>query len=210
MRKILATIATTALALTAFVLVAPQLSAKSTHAQPPRSRALHNDMRQLWEEHVMWTRLFIVSDVANLPDLSATTDRLLRNQDDIGNAIKPFFGTDAGDQLTALLRQHILEAADILHAAKANDAGAVASAETAWYANANQIAAFLHNLNPHQWSLAMLQDMMKEHLDLTLAEAVDQLQGNYAQSVHDYDRVELEILGMADMLSSGLAPGQAS
>src|SRR5207249_9476871 len=81
--------------------------------------ALNNAMRGLWEEHVLWTRLFIVSDVANLPDLAATTARLQQNQTDIGNAVAGFYGDAAGNQLTGLLKEHILEAAAILNAAKA-------------------------------------------------------------------------------------------
>jgi hypothetical protein len=166
--------------------------------------ALHDAMRKLWEEHVLWTRLFIVSDVAGLPDLQATTARLLANQSDIGNAIKPFYGTANGDHLTSLLMQHILQAAQIIADAKAGSSAALTQDEQAWYANANQIASFLHSLNPHHWPLAGLEAMMKAHLDLTLTEAVDQLQGNYPPSVAEFDSVENEILGMADTLSSGI------
>ena len=76
-------------------------------------------MRKLWEDHVTWTRLAIVSFAAGLPDLQATEDRLLRNQTDIGNAIKPYYGQAAGNRLTALLREHILGAVALLQAAKA-------------------------------------------------------------------------------------------
>jgi hypothetical protein len=165
--------------------------------------AFHDAMRGLWEEHVAWTRMFIVSFVSDVPDLSATTDRLLRNQDDIGNAIKPFYGNAAGDQLTGLLRTHILTAAQILTAAKAGDSAGVAAASEAWYANANDIADFLAGANP-KWSDADLRAMMKDHLDLTLAEAVAQLQGRYADAVTQYDAVEAEIREMADMLSDGI------
>jgi hypothetical protein len=166
--------------------------------------ALHDAMRKLWEQHVLWTRLFIVSDVAGLPDLQATTARLLANQSDIGNAIKPFYGTANGDHLTSLLMQHILQAAQILADAKAGNSTALTQDEQAWYANANQIASFLHSLNPQHWPLPALQAMMKAHLDLTLTEAVDQLQGNFTASVSEFDSVENEILGMADTLSSGI------
>jgi hypothetical protein len=166
--------------------------------------AVHDAMRKLWEEHVLWTRLFIVSDVAGLPDLQATTARLLANQTDIGNAIKPFYGSANGDELTTLLMQHILQAAQILADAKAGNSTALAQDEQAWYANANQIASFLHSLNPENWPLAALQAMMRQHLNLTLTEAVDQLQGNYAASVAEFDAVENEILGMADTLSNGI------
>jgi hypothetical protein len=167
-------------------------------------RAFHDTMRRLWEDHVTWTRLFIVSFAANLPDLQATTDRLLQNQVDIGNAVKPFYGEAAGNQLTDLLRQHILTAADLLAAAKAGDTSAFQQAQDDWYANAEQIAVFLHDANPRNWPLADLDSMMKTHLDLTLQEASDQLGGNYAASVADFDAVETEIIGMADTLSTGI------
>jgi hypothetical protein len=182
----------------------PQTPAHARHHGHHANLIVHDSMRQLWEEHVLWTRLFIVSDTFNSADLQATTDRLLRNQDDIGNAFKPFFGSSAGTQLTALLRQHILQAAAIITDAKAGDAQALQRDEAAWYANANQIADFLHSLNPRAWPDADLRAMMKDHLDLTLTEAVDQLHGDYSKSVADFDAVEAEILQMADTLSNGI------
>jgi hypothetical protein len=167
-------------------------------------RAFHDAMRRLWVDHVTWTRLFIVSFAADLPDLQATTGRLLQNQVDIGDAVKPFYGEAAGNQLTDLLRQHILTAADLLAAAKAGDTEAFEQAKDDWYANAEQIAVFLHDANPRNWPLADLDSMMKTHLDLTLQEASDQLGGNYAASVADFDAVETEIIGMADTLSTGI------
>jgi hypothetical protein len=178
--------------------------ARSPITQPGRSTALHDAMRKLWEDHIVWTRLFIVSFVAGLPDLEPTTQRLLRNQVDIGAAIVPFYGQDAGDQLTALLTDHILGAAKLLAAAKAGDTAGVDQASAEWYANADQIAAFLAAANPRAWPFDEMQSMMHEHLDLTLAEAVAQLQGDWAGSIAAYDRVHDEILLMADMLSAGL------
>jgi hypothetical protein len=163
-----------------------------------------NAMRKLWEEHITYTRLYIVEAVAGLPGKDATAQRLLANQDDIGNAIKPFYGDAAGGQLTALLRDHILGAVKVLDAAKAGDNAGLKTASDEWYANANDIAAFLNQANPQNWPLSTLQDMMKMHLDLTLTEAQDQLKGNYAASVADYDKVHEEILGMADALSTGI------
>jgi hypothetical protein len=166
--------------------------------------ALRQAMRKLWEDHITWTRLVIVSTAAGLPDLEATTQRLLQNQTDIGDAIKPFYGDSAGTKLTALLHDHIVGAATILAAAKANDQAKLGVAKTAWYANANEIAAFLSAANPSAWTPSATQEMMKTHLDLTLAEAVNQLQGHYTESVAGYDKVHDAILKMADMLSSGI------
>jgi len=169
-----------------------------------RQLAFRNSMRVLWEQHVAWTRLAIVSFNGSLPDLAATEARLLRNQVDIGNAVKPFYGRAAGNQLTGLLRRHILIAVDILADVKGGDQHALNGDLERWYANANQISAFLHKANPHNWPLHAMRAMMHRHLKLTTDEAVAELSGKYPASVAAYDRVEREILGMADMLSTGI------
>ena len=169
-----------------------------------KGMALHDAMRKLWEDHVTWTRLFIVSAVGDLPDKQATTDRLLQNQTDIGDAVKPYYGTDAGNRLTALLREHILLAAGIVTPAKQGDTKAVESGNAKWFANADEIAAFLSKANPKQWRAAEMRDMMHDHLALTLAEAVAQIKGDYSASARAYDKVHVQILSMADMLTEGL------
>ena len=169
--------------------------------------SFHDTMRQLWEDHITWTRLVIVSAAtlpAALPDLDPTVQRLLRNQDDIGDAIKPFYGDAAGEALSTLLREHITLAAEPIAAAKAGDADAVATTSEAWYANANEIADFLAAANPKHWPAAEMRAMMREHLDLTLAEAVARLEGRYADDIAIYDEVHVQILDMADMLSDGI------
>lgn len=165
--------------------------------------ALRTDMRKLWEDHVAWTRLYIVSAVAGLPDADATLTRLMQNQTDIGNAVAGFYGKDAGAKLTTLLKGHIATAGDLVAAAKAGNKDGVTKASTAWYANADEIASFLAGANP-AWPEATLKDMMKTHLDQTLAEATAQLTGDYAKSVSEYDHIVTHIVDMADALSSGI------
>jgi hypothetical protein len=174
------------------------------HATPTRSAfALRTDMRRLWEEHVTWTRLAIISLTTDAPDTTATVNRLLRNQTDIGNAVKPFYGAAAGRQLTALLRQHILVAAQVIAAARRGDTNALATEQARWTANADQIAAFLHKANP-AWKLGPTKAMMHEHLHLTTNEVVARLKQNWAADVRAYDAIEAQALHMADMLSAGI------
>ncbi|MEO8288387.1 MAG: hypothetical protein ABI670_18335 [Chloroflexota bacterium] len=181
-----------------------QFPDRFTAAPSDADVSLHQAMRKLWEDHITWTRLFILSAAADSPDKDATTQRLLQNQVDLGNAIKPYYGDAAGDKLTALLRDHILGAASLLTAAKAGDNAAVQAASDAWYANANDIAAFLNSANPNGWPLDAMQMSMKMHLDQTLTEAVDRLKGDYAADIADYDKVQEHILMMADALSDGI------
>jgi hypothetical protein len=178
--------------------------ATATAKMNNKQLAFHDAMRKLWEDHVTWTRLAIVSFAHDLPDLSATQTRLLRNQNNIGNAVKPYYGRAAGNRLTALLREHILGAVALLQAAKAGDQALIKQRSDEWYANAKQIADFLHNANPRHWPRRELREMMKAHLDQTLDEATHRLQGDYAADIRDYERIHRHILEMADTLSAGI------
>jgi hypothetical protein len=164
----------------------------------------HDQMRKLWEDHVTWTRLAIVEFAAGTAGFDATATRLLQNQTDIGNAIAPFYGQDAANQLSSLLHTHITEAVQILQDAKAGNTTAFNTDKAAWYDNANQIADFLSAANPKNWPDTLMRDEMKVHLDETLQEAEDELAGNYTASVNDYEPVVEHMLGFADLLSSGI------
>lgn len=182
-------------------------SGSCAYAQTPgkmSAPAFHDAMRKLWEDHIVYTRLYIVSDAGNLPDKAATAARLLQNQVDIGNAVKPYYGVAAGNALTSLLKQHILGAVAILDAAKAGDKAKQNAATAAWFANADAIAAFLSKANPKNWPLAAVKAQMHMHLNLTLTEATAQLTGDYPGSIAAYDRVTAHILGLADILSGGI------
>ncbi|GAA4287552.1 hypothetical protein [Georgenia daeguensis] len=167
-------------------------------------QAFHDDMRKLWEDHVSWTRLAIVTFAADSPSFPATADRLLQNQVDIGDAIKPYYGEEAGDQLTALLTDHILIAVDILQAARAGDGDALADARARWAANGDDIGNFLGEADPRHWPADEMRAGMATHLDQTFSEAANELGGSYAASVADYDAAHLHVLDMADTLSSGI------
>jgi hypothetical protein len=165
---------------------------------------LHDRMRKLWEDHITWTRLTIVSFAAELPDLQPTLKRLLRNQQDIGDAIEPFYGPKAADRLTALLTEHINGAVDVLAAAKSGDQQAFEAAKRAWYENGRQVADFLHDANPSNWHKGEMRSMMRTHLDQTLKEGADRLAGDHRADIRDYEAIHRHILEMADELSSGL------
>jgi len=166
--------------------------------------ALRSDMRVLWEDHVTWTRLAIVSLTTGSPDTQATVGRLLRNQVDIGNAIKPFYGKAAGNALTAKLREHILIAADVIAAAKAGDQVKLTDAQARWQKNASEIAVLLNSVNPRYWKSARMNAEMSKHLALTTQEVVARLQGRWAADVAAYDQVHHHILHMSDLLADGL------
>jgi hypothetical protein len=165
---------------------------------------LRNEMRRLWEDHITWTRLAIISLTTGSPDTEATVGRLLKNQTDIGNAVKPFYGNAAGNELTKQLRAHILIAADVIAAATNGDAAKLADAQARWAKNGEDIAAVLHSVNPRHWKLAAMKAELHTHLRLTTDEAVARLQGNWNADVAAYDRIHRHALHLSDVLSTGL------
>jgi hypothetical protein len=164
---------------------------------------LKQDMRKLWTDHVVWTRDYIVAAVGDQPDAQAAAGRLMRNQEDIGNAVAKFYGAAAGQQLTSLLKQHISIAVDLIKAAKAGDKAAQQQADSKWQQNAVDIADFLSKANPN-WPKATLVDMMKKHLSTTTAEVVARLTHDWDGDVRAYDAVYDHILMMSDALSDGI------
>jgi hypothetical protein len=205
-RRPLAAIIVTA-ALAAVVAGSPPVASAAHHrhaAVTTKALAFHDAMRALWQSHGTWTERAIVDFAGGLPDTQLAVERLLRNQTQIGNAVKPFYGRKAGNRLAALLKKHIGDAVALLQAAKSGDADATARAKAAFFANGRQIARFLHSANPRHWSLRAMKRMMRIHLDQVVALAVDQLQGRYAAAVRLYDVYIDHILDMADMLSDGI------
>ena len=161
--------------------------------------ALHN----LWVEHIVWTRQYIVAAAADQPDASFAAERLMRNQEEIGNAIKPLYGDQAGNQLTSQLKDHILIAVDLLEAAKAGNSTALEQIEQRWYANADEIATFLSGANPN-WTKEDMLNMVNEHLSLTKTEAVARLTGDYATDVATFDALYQHAVSMGDQFTIGI------
>lgn len=166
--------------------------------------ALNKALRKLWADHVIWTRQYIEDAVADSPAKDSSAKRLLQNQDDIGNAIAQFYGKEAGNALTALLKDHIMIAVDVVAAAKGHDTQALKIADKKWHDNALEIATFLHKANPENWPLDVMIDMMNDHLALTTKEAVARIEGNWSEDVKIFDEVFNQIMNMADELTEGI------
>ncbi len=171
--------------------------------QSKDAEKLRTAMRKLWEDHVTWTRNVILCLVDNLPGADQAVKRLMQNQDDIGNAVKSYYGDEAGKKLTDLLHAHIAISADVVKSAKKNDAKALDAANKKWYDNADQISTFLSGANPN-WKMDDVKMMMHDHLKLTTDEAVARIKKDYDGDIKAYDNVHDEILKMADMLSEGI------
>lgn len=164
---------------------------------------LSNHLRLLWEQHVYWTRMVILSMAFGLPDTQSVTNRLLRNPKDFEAALRTFYGEDIAAKFAELFTNHLTIAAELVKAAKEGNSAAAADAEKRWYANADQISIFLGGINPF-WSVREWQRMLYDHLAMTKSEAVDILNQKYEDSINTFDRIEQEALVMADVMTQGI------
>jgi hypothetical protein len=193
----------------AFLLPAGLLACATAGAHGPApdqsasAAQLRADMRQLWEDHVAYTAFFYKAAIAGSDDAGKIAERLLRNQDDIGNAVKPYYGDAAGNKLASLLRDHILIAADVVTAAKANDGAKLKAANDRWVQNADDIAALLSSANPN-WPRRTLEDLLHTHLAMVTDQVVATLKHDTAAQIAAYDKGEQHMLMVADALAAGI------
>ncbi|GGE64246.1 glycosyltransferase [Priestia taiwanensis] len=196
------------LAFLLFVVSPLTIEAKGKHHSQAHcftkpSIQLMNTMRRLWTDHTTWTRSYIVSALSDLPDRDKVVERLLRNQDDIGNAIKPYYGEAASNKLAELLREHILLAGKVVEAAKSGNQGELEKYNKEWYRNADDIAVFLSKANPN-WSTKELKDLLYMHLRMVTDQVVTRLKKDWYAEIIAYDQGVDHIMKIADALTTGI------
>ncbi len=162
-----------------------------------------DDFRKLWIDHTIWTRNYIISALAGLEDKEKILARLLKNQDDIGNAIKPYYGDEAGNKLAALLKDHILIAGKLVEAVSTANQADVAKFNKEWYKNADDIAQFLSAANPNLPN-DVLKDLLYMQLKLVTDEVVASSKMDWDADILAYDKGEDHIIKMADTLTDGI------
>lgn len=164
---------------------------------------LNNEIRRLWLEHVLWTKLTIMSIASGSADVQLVSQRLLKNADDFAKLLLTLYGPTASEKFKELFRQHLLIAADLVNAAKRKDNASVNLIDAKWHKNADAIADFLSSINPY-WGKEEMRHMMREHLDLTKSEAIAILSNKYEDAISLFDQIENQALVMADTYVQGI------
>jgi hypothetical protein len=198
-------------------------------------------MRQLWSDQVAFTRQYVIAAVAGRPvsevltkllgqavapvatapgvrelvpqlsDGDAAAVRLLTTMEATGEALEPYFGEDSANELTRLLRRHVLIAVELLSAARSGHIERFKEEDERWVASANEIAGLLSSLN-QEWPREVLEQHLQLLLQLTKDEAVARIAGNSRADRRTYDAIQREAMVIADLMDEGLAkvpPAQA-
>jgi len=183
--------------------------------------SLYNLSRVFWTDHIVYTRLYIISAVSSLDndEKEANLQRLLSNQDDIGSLFEAY-GKEVQDAVAKLLKVHIEIAGRIVVAAKSKKDTDLLIEE--WRSNANDIAVALSKLKGececcdqcshdscpececcdqcHGGLEAQFKTMLNMHLDILLDESISYIEGNYKLSIEHFDTAIVQGLEMSDTI----------
>lgn len=164
---------------------------------------LLEQMNLVWEQHIMWTRMLLISIAENLKDLEATQARLLRNPIDIANVFRPFYGNNVANEIQKLLTEHLVIGKELIVASKNKKQDQAMILNKKWYQNADDMAEAFSSINPF-YPKEEIRRMLYEHLRLTTNEVSARLNGNYAEDIKAYDMVQQEILKMSQFFVNGI------
>lgn len=164
---------------------------------------LNNRMRLLWEQHIYWTRMLLISIAGDLNDINAVKDRLMRNPLDMANLFAEFVSNEEANRLEMLLRQHLQIGGDLMVALKNQNRPLAEQLNRQWYMNADEIALALANMNSN-YDKEQIRQMLNRHLEMLARIIVERLAGNYQADIDVFDVMEMEILKLADYLAAGL------
>ena len=167
-------------------------------------RVLRTRMQQLWEDHNTWLHIFIVGELGNQQYRDPAKKRVQSIQSEIAASIQPFYGQEASDRFLELLDLHLELCEKLLKAAKRADADEFQEVVTLWYDNADNMAAFLNELNPEDWPLGQTRLTLRTYLNLTLEGAMARWKRDYSSSQAAFDRSETQTDQIAQMLSDGI------
>ncbi|WP_270406712.1 glycosyltransferase [Paenibacillus timonensis] len=185
----------------------PVLSRHAGQTSPcpchPEAERLRADMRKLWIDHASWTRDLQVSSLAGLEDREAVLARVLQNLQDIGDALQPYYGEEAGNRLTELLREHGRIAAELTEAIQKGHREDTYKYRADWQRNAEDLAIFLNKVNPN-WSAQELKSRLYQHLDLAEEGLNARLSGDWPTEIRLYDEAEDRLIQLADVLAEGI------
>ncbi len=164
---------------------------------------LREAMRLAWINHVVWSRLYLISAAENLENADDTLMQLLGNVDEITAVFANNYSPAAIQQFKELLTEHVQITGNLIEELKKEETEEYNHILPDWYENGERIADFLSRQTA-AYDRQELRDMIKNHLDILREEIEGWFEGDYRKDIEAFIRSEKEILSMADYLAGGL------
>ena len=181
------------------------VAAASAATISSKQAATRAALRDLWVEHVFWSRNYVIASAAgNQAGQKVATEQAIANARSISGAIASFYGKPAGDQMLNLLADHWGAVKDYSDATFTKNAKGQQNATGKLVANAKQIAEFLAKANPNLPE-ATLVALLSAHGAHHIAQIQQLASGDYAGEAKTWAAMRTHMFTIADALADGLA-----
>lgn len=166
------------------------------HKEPIDHIDLKSTLRKLFTDHGVYTAFVLKSIIDDVsPDVFLK--RLLVNQKDIGDELKPLIGNTKGNLITKLLTEHIKLAGECIKAAAKHDKQ-IQKKLNMLFKNSDQVAAALSSINPQKLPYDITQEMFEIHNNFVVDMAMARVAKDYKKEQILYDAYYNELLDMSD------------
>lgn len=163
-------------------------------------------MRKLWNDHIVWTRQYIISEMAATADKDAIFNRLRQNSQEIAKAMKAQYPGIDEATLGTLLDSTVITMTTLIFQ---TNIGSGASGGSDAYTtkeilmkHLDRMAVFLNAANPG-WSLPELKLMLQGYLNETHNEILARKNKIWDADIAAYDRLNNHVMKLADAFASG-------
>ncbi len=163
---------------------------------------LNNLIRLLCTQNTMWTRNYIVSYISVNDDTIVVENRLYENARDFRNVFIIYYKSEISDVLESLLRKYTNYMIETLKFLQKKVEG-LEQAEENWISTGIELAEFLSNINTF-WQLNQIQNMILDHIEMTMIQMKQRIRREYALEIYQYDFIEYHSLMIADYISQGI------
>ena len=150
-------------------------------------------MNLVWEQHIMWTGMLLISIAENLKDLNQTQERLLKNPKDIADIFRIYYGNNVANTIEKLLTEHLTIGKDLIVALKNNNQSMANELNRKWYQNADEMADAFSSINPfwRKEEIQKIDEEVKRIID-NAYNAAKQILSENIKKLHDVANVLLE------------------
>lgn len=159
-------------------------------------------LRKLFTDHAVYTKMVIAATLDNRPEREALTQRLLENQQEIGEFFGDFVGVEYGKIITNLLTKHIQLAAVVLEKMTKNEDPKVAIEKL--LGNAEDVADALVSIPRNRLSLETVLREFIQHNLFVVDIAKTHAEKAWEDEIIIFDAYYTHMLKFSDLLYRGL------
>ncbi len=163
---------------------------------------LYSDSKNLWNEHLCYTRNAIVSLLNGTKDIDAVSDRLMTNQEEIAELLFPYYDRNDVEAFTAVLKEHVVLAVALVNKMKAKEA--TDEATKALYDNGDKMLTWMENENSYYWSRIITQPLWNDHLKHTIDEVTNRMKEDWVADIQSFDYNRACMSKWAELYATGI------